>query len=272
MKVLTCVFLVILCGIQPARADEPSPKPASVPFDLLKTQHMVVNIQVNGKGPYRVIFDTGAPIMLLNNKVAKDAGIFPKDFRRPFFAPFGSMGDFKIKTLQLGDLKVHDIKTIVMDHPTVALISKALGPIEGIVGFSFFARFRMTIDYQTKVMTFAPTKFDPPDMMENIVKMLRPGNRTQILAPAGQWGFQVHKDPKDEEAGVTVKEVLSGSPAEKAGLKNGDRLLTLSGRWTDSVADCYIAAGFVQPGSEGVLLVRRDGKELQLKVKVVAGL
>jgi hypothetical protein len=265
-------MVMFMAGVGVVRADEPSPKPAEVPFDLLKTQHMVVSIKVNGKGPYRVIFDTGAPIMLLNNKVAKEAGIFPKNFRQPFFAPFGSMGDFKIKTLELGDLKVHDIKTIVMDHPTVALISKALGPIEGIVGFSFFARFRMTIDYQIKVMSFVPTKFDPPDMMKNVLKMLRPGNRTQVLAPAGQWGFQVHKSDEDEEPGVTVKQVLSGSPAEKAGLKAGDRLLTLSGRWTDTLADCYIAASYVQPGAEAVLLVRRNGEERQLKVKVATGL
>jgi hypothetical protein len=262
----------LLSGTRAARADERAPKPATVPFDLLKTQHMVVDIKVNGKGPYRVIFDTGAPIMLLNNKVAKEGGILPKDFRRPFFAPFGSIGDFKIKTLELGDLKVHDIKTIVMDHPTISLISKALGPIEGIVGFSFFARYRMTVDYQAKEMTFVPTKFQPPDMIENVMKMLRPGNRTQVLAPAGQWGFQVQKDDKDEEPGVTVKEVLPGTPADKAGLKSGDRLLTLSGRWTDTVADCYIAAGFVAPGSDAVVLIRREQKELHLKVKVAAGL
>jgi hypothetical protein len=273
MRFPASVVVLLLAGMASAHADKPRPKPAAVPFDLLKTQHMVVNIKVNGKGPYRVIFDTGAPIMLLNNKVAKDSGIFPKNFKRPFFAPLGSVGDFKIKTLQLGELEVHDIKTIVMDHPTISLISKAVGPIEGIVGFSFFARFRMTIDYQKKEMTFVPTKYDPPDMLANVLKMvLRPGKQTQILAPAGQWGFQVYKDDKDEEPGVTVKEVVSGSPADKGGLKAGDRLLTLSGRWTDTVADCYIAAGFVLPGSEAVLVVSRDGKELQLKVKVVAGL
>jgi len=268
---LNCALLLLLAGFTSARADD-TPKAARVPFDLIKTQHMVVDIKINGKGPYRVIFDTGAPIILLNNKVAKESGIFPKDFRRPIFSPFGSMGDFKIKTLQLGDLQVHDIKTIVMDHPTVTLISKALGPIEGIVGFSFFARFRMTIDYQAKVMTFVPTKFEPPDMIANVMKMLGSVNRTRVLAPAGQWGFQVHKDDRDEEPGVTVKLVLSGSPAEKAGMRAGDRLLTLAGRWTDTVADCYLAASFVSAGSEAPVVIRREGKELQLKVRIVPGL
>ena len=46
---------------------------------------------------------------------------------------------------------------LISARPPSALISKALGPIEGIVGFSFFARYRMTVDYQAKVMTFVPT-------------------------------------------------------------------------------------------------------------------
>ena len=41
---------------------------------------MVVNVKINGKGPYRLIFDTGAPFTLINNKIAKEAEVFPKDF------------------------------------------------------------------------------------------------------------------------------------------------------------------------------------------------
>ena len=52
----------------------------------------------------------------------------------------------------------------------------------------------------------------------------------------------------------------------------GDRLLTLDGRWTDSVADCYTAAGQVKPGITVKVLVRRAGRELELTVKPTAGL
>ena len=56
-------------------------KPMKTPFELLKTQHMTVQVKINGKGPYRLIFDTGAPVTLINNRIAKEAGVFPKDFR-----------------------------------------------------------------------------------------------------------------------------------------------------------------------------------------------
>jgi S1-C subfamily serine protease len=94
----------------------------------------------------------------------------------------------------------------------------------------------------------------------------------QVLAPAAQWGMVVAKDEGDEEAGVTIKEVMPGSAAAGAGLKAGDRLLTLDGRWTDSVPDCYRAAGFARAGTSVKLTVSREGKELALIAKPVAGL
>src|SRR5207302_5303192 len=64
---IAACLLVFVDGLQirPTRvgADEPKPTvPATVPFELLETKHMAVKIKLNGKGPYRVIFDTGAPV------------------------------------------------------------------------------------------------------------------------------------------------------------------------------------------------------------------
>jgi len=257
------------------KADAPDTAPTKVPFELLRTQHMTVMVKVNGKGPYRLIFDTGAPIILLTNKIAREAGVIPKTHKNPPFMLFGSIGQFKIKSLEVGGLKADDLSTIVMDHPTVAAMAKAVGPIEGIVGFSFFARYRMTIDYQAKEMTFVPTTFEPPDMLAKITALLlgpKAQAARQVVAPAGQWGFRVGKETADEAAGVLVQDVLAESPAAQAGLRKGDRLLTLDGRWTDSVLDCYTAAGYVQPGAAGRLTVLRDGRELELTVQVRAGL
>ena len=55
-------------------------------------------------------------------------------------------------------------------------------------------------------------------------------------------------------------------------MKAGDRLLTLDGRWTDTLVDLYTAAGYVKPGATVAVVVKRDGKEITLKVKPGAGL
>jgi hypothetical protein len=268
-------LLAVFALLVPARADEKNKgKPIVVPFELLKSRHMAIQVMINGKGPYRVIFDTGAPVTLLNNKVAKESGVMGKNFKQPLFAPFGSMGEFKIQELDISGVKATNVPTMVMDHPTVSAISNVLGPLEGIVGLSFFGRYRMTIDYQKRELTFVPTDFRPPDLMKKMTAMLMDRNRgaKQIVAPAGVWGFHADKASDDEEPGVTVKEVFPDSPAAKAGLKAGDRVLTLDDRWTDTVADLFAAASAIRPGTAAQLRVRRDDQELTLTVRPKAGL
>src|SRR5262249_38592407 len=94
----------------------------------------------------------------------------------------------------------------------------------------------------------------------------------KYLAPAALWGFAVDKKAQDEDSGVTVTEVLTESAAAKAELKAGDRLLTLDDRWTDTVSDCYVAAGYIKPGTEVKMRVKRDGKELELTIKPQMGI
>jgi hypothetical protein len=253
---------------------EPAKK-FTVPFELIKTQHMVVNIKVNGKGPYRLVFDTGAPDSLVSNKIMKEAGLSAKGGGLPLF---GSRGNAKIKELELGELKCNDVSCMVMDHPTVAAIATFVGPLDGILGFTFYSKYKMSIDYEKKLITFEPGAYEPGDVMQAMMKRFDPNvpkavrDAPKILAPAGLLGIRVVKEKDDEDAGVTVKEVLPDSPAAAAGFKAGDRLLTLDGRWTDTVNDCYLAAGSLKVGAPTMAQVMRDGKTLKLKVTVRPGL
>ncbi|MBY0528079.1 MAG: aspartyl protease family protein [Gemmataceae bacterium] len=269
LTLAACLFLGL---VLPVRAEEP--KPVTVPFELLKTKHMAIMVKINGKGPYRVIFDTGAPFTVISSKVAKEAGVLPKDAAQPVFALFGAMGQHPIQTLELGELKAEKVPAMVMDHPAVAALAKATVPLEGIVGFPFFARYRMTLDYQAKTLTFLPNTYEPEDILQSLTAtlMARKKPTPKVLAPAALWGLTVAKDDKDEEEGVTVQTVLEGSPAAKAGLLAGDRLLTIDGRWTDSVMDCYTATGFVKPDRTVELAIRRKGVAKALRITPRAGL
>jgi S1-C subfamily serine protease len=83
--------------------------------------------------------------------------------------------------------------------------------------------------------------------------------------------MRVQKEATDDAAGVTVGTVFAGGAADKAGVKSGDRLLTLDGRWTDSVADCYRAAERVHPGQHVELVVRRAAHDIKLTVNPATG-
>jgi hypothetical protein len=274
-RVLLAALLAFSFLAAPARALEVAvARPVKVAFELLPTRHMAVKIRINGKGPYRVVFDTGAPVTLINTRVAQESGLEPKGTKPQTIFGMMTPRQVVIKKLGVGELQAEQVPAMIMDHPTVDLMHQVFGPIEGIVGFPFFARYALTLDYQAKEMTFTPTGYKPGDIMKDLVSSLLSGNKVErrVLAPAGLWGVVVHKPRGDEEAGVTIKEVMPGSAAAKAGLKAGDRLLTLDGRWTDTVADCYAAAGYVKPGTTVIVIIRRDGKELELPVTPAAGL
>jgi hypothetical protein len=279
MRTASAIVLAAFAAIPAFAADKTPDKkidatPIVVPFELLTSRHMAVQVKINGKGPYRLVFDTGAPMNLINNKIAKESGVIDPKGKKSGFGLFGAMGAHEAKTLQIGDAKLEKVATVVMDHPTVMAISEALGPIDGIIGFPFFARYKMTVDYKKKELTLVPNGYKPGDYLEGMMNKLMDAQQSKapkILAPAGLWGLSLGKESGDDEAGVTVKESLGGGAAAAAGLKPGDRVLTIDGRWTDTIADAYLAATLVKAGREAVVVVKRGGKEIQLTVKVAKG-
>jgi hypothetical protein len=198
-------------------------KPVAVPFDLLKTRHMTVQVKLNGKGPYRFLFDTGAPLNIIGQQAARDSGLT---------AALGT-SRAQVRSLELGELKAADVPVVVVDHPAVAALSRAAGPIHGIIGFPFFARYRMTLDYQAQRLTFVPSGYEPADILQALMDILMRSSKPTptVLAAAGQWGLVV-----------------------------------------DRVADCYRAASHVSPGQPAPVVVRRDGRELNLTVKPRIGI
>jgi regulator of sigma E protease len=68
---------------------------------------------------------------------------------------------------------------------------------------------------------------------------------------------------------VTVSEVLPDSAAERAGLRQGDRVLTWQGKPLAQAGE-LIRAVRASPGADAVLGIERDGKALDVKVKLDA--
>jgi hypothetical protein len=300
MAVALALALAAVPGPGATRAQPPAPaeaeaksktaaaakaKKAVVPFELLASNHMVVRAKLNDKGPYRLIFDLGAPITLLSNRASETSGVVKKSAPRSIL--FAMRGEAEVGTLEVGELKAKGLPVIVLDHPALRALGGLLGrPLDGIIGFTFFARYRTTIDYQKREMTFEPVDYEVKNLMKDLPGRLAGPkvSRTRVLAPGGLFGLSVG-EPKVkveregeagngdglESTGVPVTSVLAGSPADSAGLKPGDVLTALDGRWTTSVADAFAAASGATPGHPVEAVVLRDGKELTLSVTPVEG-
>ena len=235
---------------------------------------MVVRAKINGKGPFRLIFDLGAPITLLSNRAGETSGVVEADAPRSFL--FAMRGEAEVDRLEVGDLTARDVPVIVLDHPVLKELGDVLGrPLDGIIGFTFFARYKTTIDYQARTMTFEPVDFQVRNLMRDLPERLAGPKvaRQVVLAPSGLWGLSLGEPAGGLEApGVPIRDVLAGSPAAAAGLKPGDVLTTLDGRWTTSVADTYAAAAAVAPDRDVTVVILRDGHEQTLTVRPRPGI
>lgn len=251
-----------------------APKPALVPFEMLASNHMVVLAKLNGEGPFRLIFDLGAPITLLSNRAGEAAGIVKKNAPRSML--FAMRGEAQVKTLEVGALTAKDVPVIVLDHPALSALGGFLGkPLDGIIGFTFFARYKTTIDYQAKEMTLEPVDYEVKNLMKDLPAQLAGPKvaKRQVLAPGSLFGLSVGEPVGGlQSSGVPISTVSAGSAADAAGFKIGDILTALDGRWTTSIADVFAAAAGATPGRPVEVSVLRDGKTIQFTVTPREGL
>ena len=66
---------------------------------------------------------------------------------------------------------------------------------------------------------------------------------------------------------MRAAEVTADSPASAAGIKAGDLLLSIDGRWTTSIDDVFAAAADLTPGKDAEVVVRRDGEDIALTLR-----
>ena len=72
----------------------------------------------------------------------------------------------------------------------------------------------------------------------------------------------------EQASGVIIADVQSGSPASKAGLRNGDTILSLDGKKVESPRDLARKVAAIKPGEKPSLELIRDGKRLTKSVTI----
>jgi serine protease Do len=114
----------------------------------------------------------------------------------------------------------------------------------------------------------------PIDIAMNAVQQLK----TKGYVTRGMLGVEVQNVTADiakaknlglsSPRGALVASVKPDTGAEKAGIQVGDVILAFNGHPVDTAADLPPMVGATKPGSEATVQVSRDGKLMNLKVKV----
>ena len=133
----------------------------SVPFDLVE-DHVYLSVMLNGKGPYRFVFDTGG-LNLIDQEVAKEIGSAGAGSIQG-----GGVGSTteavsfaKVSSLRVGDA------TLLDQLFFVAPIRRGFGTtagqrVDGLIGFEVLARFVTTFDYGASRVVLRLPGAEPP--------------------------------------------------------------------------------------------------------------
>ncbi len=287
-------LLAMLVGLAPAaRADDtPTPKAEkeyAIPYRLTDTKHVLVRVKLNGKGPFNLILDTGAPSVFITKKSAERAGLETDN------DGWAAAESFELE----GGLKVSGAKARVADlFQLQGMNGLGLAGVElhGVVGYNVLAKYRITYDFTTDKLKFVALDFTPPavkargkdnsqgslDMLGPVMKMVArfAGITPNFdVAPRGFLGVEF----ADAGGTLTVKAVLKGSPADAAGLKAGDLVTGASKPRTEGGAKPGIDdfddlkafgswVGTILPGDKVDVKLRRGDKVVTVTVEFGKGL
>lgn len=255
-----------------------------VPYRLTDTNHFLVRVRINGKGPFNFLVDTGAPALYVATETAKKVGLEPGG--DAFWTPVERL-DFE------GGAALRDVKARVED-PFQLVGMNALGlpgtSIDGILGFTMLARYRIELDPTQDRMTWTRLDFEPaeppaprhrpgdrPPPEMQAMNALGPlakvaaalmGRQPEVeLLPRGFLGIELEAA---KPAGLRVVRVLAGSPAAQAGVRVDDRIVRVGDRDVSSLNDIRAAVATVRRGDRIRLAVRRDQPE-PLTLTLTAG-
>ena len=131
----------------------------TIPFDLLNN-HIYVQVKINGKGPFRILCDTGGA-NIVTPEVAKELGLATEGALqgRGVGEESEDVALARVDTLEVGDATLRNQVFAVFP---IGSFSRVEGvPFLGLIGYEIFKRFVVTVDYEGSRLTLTlPEAFD----------------------------------------------------------------------------------------------------------------
>lgn len=126
----------------------------TLPFDLIDNR-IVINVRLNGKGPFRLIFDSGAGAVV-SPEVARELGLKIENLQRGGGGVGEQLvehGETSIDSIEVGDIQLPAHEFGVLSFADTKYVFGS-NRIDGILGFPLFRRLVVKIDYERKQLTF----------------------------------------------------------------------------------------------------------------------
>jgi hypothetical protein len=107
-------------------------------------------VSINGRGPYKFLFDTGPAITVLDEKIAQQLGLRSMGWQS-FLTFTGAVRIpiARLETISVGSESLHDIKATYFDLRKVYTLVYG---IQGILGQDFLSKHNYLINYRDKTI------------------------------------------------------------------------------------------------------------------------
>jgi hypothetical protein len=156
---LGIIALALSAGSQ-ARPADSAARPFAVPFELYKG-HIYISAFVNGKGPYRFIFDTGASGMgRADRRLVSELGLQTvRQVQNSDGINTSAMIVVAADSLRVGNLDKHRVELPSRDYNIHRKAGEA--PVMGLIGRDFYRDRLLTIDYPARTISFSNGRLKP---------------------------------------------------------------------------------------------------------------
>ena len=177
---------------------------------------IIVPTSVNDRGPYEFILDTGAGTSLLSPRVAEALGIVATSSREGS----GAAGRVTVALASAESLAIGGARRAPMPLAITAEVDRigtAIGhPIDGDIGYDFLKAFRVTIDYQKRLVRLVQGAYESAGrgnlLRAEVAFRLAAPVKPLVLVPAFVNGRGPHTFVVDTGASATVlSPALAGS-------------------------------------------------------------
>jgi hypothetical protein len=123
----------------------------TIPFEFLNN-HIYVNVELNGKGPFLLLCDTGGA-NVITPTIAERLGVEPEGAFEARGAGEGTekVSMVKVDSLTVGGVTMRNQLFIVFPLESFDAIEGV--PQSGLIGYEVFKRFVVKIDYDRKLLT-----------------------------------------------------------------------------------------------------------------------
>jgi hypothetical protein len=149
MRRLLIPVLVTMSVMPVAAADRPR---TAVPLSIDASGGVVVEVQVNGGGPFRFLIDTGAARSVVADDLAAALGI-PAVAKTDVVSSGGSDTRLVVRldSIRLASVKVDAVLAPVVPAPQLARLGRG---VRGLLGQDFLSAFNYTLDYRRARLTW----------------------------------------------------------------------------------------------------------------------